>query len=36
VHRVFQLLAAQPHRSESLKLSNDPVVVEKERDVVGL
>jgi putative transposase len=36
VHRVFQLLAVQPHRSKSFKLSNDPFFVEKVRDVVGL
>ena len=26
----------QPHRSETFKLSNDPLLVEKVRDVVGL
>ncbi len=33
IHRTFGL---QPHRSESFKLSNDPLFVEKVRDIVGL
>ena len=36
VHRVFQLFALQPHRSRSFKLSTDPFLVEKVRDIVGL
>jgi putative transposase len=36
VHRVFQLFAVQPHRSRNFKLSSDPFLVEKGRDVVGL
>ena len=36
VHRYFKLLGLQPHRSESFKLSTDPLFVEKLRDVVGL
>jgi putative transposase len=36
VHRVFQTFALQPHRSKSLKLSNDPFFVEKVRDIVAL
>src|ERR1700723_903111 len=39
MHRVFQLIALQPHRSKSLKLSTDspyPFFVEESRAVVGL
>ncbi len=36
VQRYFQLFGLQPHRTESFKLSNDPFVIEKLRDVVGL
>jgi putative transposase len=36
IHRVFQLFALQPHRSESFKLFTDPFFVEKVWDVVGL
>jgi transposase len=36
VHRIWQAFALQPHRSESFKLSKDPLFVEKVRDIVGL
>ena len=36
VHRIWRALGLQPHRSETFKLSNDPLFVEKVRDIVGL
>jgi len=36
IHRIWQTFGLQPHRSESFKLSTDPLFVEKTRDVVGL
>lgn len=36
VHRYFSLFGLQPHRTESFKLSTDPLFIEKLRDVVGL
>jgi putative transposase len=36
VHRLFQAFAVQPHRSRTFKLSNDPLFVEKVRDIAGL
>lgn len=36
VGRVWHAFGLQPHRSESFHLSNDPLFVEKVRDVVGL
>jgi transposase len=36
VHRLFQTLALQPHRSRSFKISTDPFFLEKVRDIVGL
>ena len=36
MQRYFQLFGLQPHRTESLKLPNDPFFIEKLRDVVGL
>ncbi len=36
VHRYFRLFGLQPHRTETFKLSTDPLFVEKLRDVVGL
>ena len=36
VHRIWQAFRLQPHRAESFKLSNDPLFVEKVRDIVGL
>ena len=36
VHRFLQAFGLQPHRRDSFKLSTDPFVIEKLRDVVGL
>jgi transposase len=36
VSRVWRAFGLQPHRSESFKLSADPLFVEKVRDIVGL
>lgn len=36
VSRIFRAFALQPHRAETFKLSNDPLFVEKVRDIVGL
>ena len=36
VHRIWKAYGLQPHRSETFKLSNDPLFVEKVRDIVGL
>lgn len=36
IHRIWQAFCLQPHRSETFKLSSDPLFVEKVRDIVGL
>lgn len=36
VSRIWRAFALQPHRSESFKLSRDPLFIDKVRDVVGL
>jgi len=36
VRRVWKAFGLQPHRSETFKLSPDPLFVEKVRDIVGL
>jgi transposase len=36
VARIWKAFALQPHRSETFKLSKDPLFIEKVRDVVGL
>src|SRR6202011_4019439 len=36
VHRIWRGSSLQPHRSETFKLSADPLFVEKVRDIVGL
>jgi len=36
VRRIWHAFALQPHRTETFKLSNDPLFVEKVRDLVGL
>jgi transposase len=36
VSRIWRAFALQPHRSETFKLSKDPLFIEKVRDVVGL
>lgn len=36
ISRIWRAFALQPHRSETFKLSKDPLFIEKVRDVVGL
>lgn len=36
VHRIWRAFSLQPHRSETFKLSTDPLFVEKVRDIIGL
>lgn len=36
VHRLWRAFGLQPHRTETLKLSADPLLVEKVCDIVGL
>ena len=36
VRRIWNAFALQPHRTETFKLSTDPLFIEKVRDVVGL
>jgi transposase len=36
IHRIWSAFGLQPHRSETFKLSSDPLFVEKIRDIVGL
>ena len=36
VGRIWRAFALQPHRSETFKLSKDPLFIEKVRDMVGL
>jgi len=36
VSRIWRAFALQPHRSETFKLSRDPLFVEKVRDILGL
>jgi hypothetical protein len=36
IHRIWSAFGLQPHRSETFKLSSDPLFVEKMRDIVGL
>jgi len=36
ISRMWHAFGLQPHRSETFKLSNDPLLVEKVRDIVGL
>jgi transposase len=36
VGRIWRAFSLQPHRSETFKLSTDPLFVEKVRDIVGL
>ncbi len=35
IHRIWKAFCLQPHRTETLKLSTDPLFVEKVRDIVG-
>jgi transposase len=36
IHRIWKAFGLQPHRSETFKLSTDPLFIEKVRDIVGL
>src|SRR5258708_30827788 len=36
VSRIWRALGLRPHRSETFQLSNDPLLVDKVRDIVGL
>ena len=36
VARIWRAFALQPHRTETFKLSKDPLFIEKVRDIVGL
>jgi transposase len=36
VQQIWRAFGLQPHRSESFRLSNDPLLVDKVRDIVGL
>ena len=36
IRRMWVAFGSQPHRSETFKLSNDPLFVNKVRDIVGL
>jgi transposase len=36
ISRMWRTFGLQPHRSETFKLSNDPLLIEKVRDIVGL
>lgn len=36
VHRIWRSFGLQPHRTESFKISPDPLLLDKIRDVVGL
>ena len=36
VQQIWRAFGLQPHRSETFKLSTDPLLIEKVRDIVGL
>jgi hypothetical protein len=36
ISRIWRAFGLQPHRSESFKLSPDPLLIEQVRDIVGL
>jgi transposase len=36
IQQIWRAFGLQPHRSETFKLSNDPLLIEKVRDIVGL
>jgi len=36
ISRIWRAFALQPHRTESFKLSHDPLFIDKVRDIVGL
>ncbi|MGA9461390.1 MAG: IS630 family transposase [Terracidiphilus sp.] len=36
IHRIWRAFSLAPHRSETFKLSKDPLFIDKVRDIVGL
>jgi hypothetical protein len=36
ISRIWRAFGLQPHRSDIFKLSPDPLLIEKVRDIVGL
>jgi hypothetical protein len=36
VNRIWRAFGLQPHRSKTFKLSKDPLLIDKVRDIVGL
>ena len=36
VDRIWRAFGLQPHRTETFKLSRDPLFIDKVRDIVGL
>src|SRR5205085_5153830 len=36
ISRIWRTFGLQPHRTETFKLSNDPLLIDKVRDIVGL
>ena len=36
IHRIWQAFGLQPHRTETFKLSPDPLLIDQVRDIVGL
>jgi len=36
IHRIWQAFSLAPHRSETFKLSKDPLFIDKVRDIAGL
>jgi transposase len=36
IHRIWRAFALQPHRTETFKLSKDPLFIDKVRDIVAL
>lgn len=36
IHRIWKTFGLQPHRSSTFKLSPDPLLIDKVRDIVGL
>jgi hypothetical protein len=36
IFRIWQAFGLQPHRIDTFKLSNDPLFIEKVRDIIGL
>jgi hypothetical protein len=35
IQQIWQAFGLQPHRTETFKLSTDPLLIEKVRDIVG-